>query len=117
LDGDALQRQFETAGHAVRYTPVPKFPAVTRDLAPVFDKSVPYAAIERLTTEAAGPLLEHLSLTDVYEGANLGANRRSLTLRLSFRSPERTLTDAEVEGALETVRARLREDLGADLRG
>lgn len=116
LDGDALKRLFEAAGHAVRYTPVPKFPAVTRDLAPVFDKSVPYGAIERATVEAAGPLLERLSLADVYEGANIGADRRSLTLHLVFRSRARTLTEADVENALESVRARLRDELGADLR-
>lgn len=117
LDGDALQRLLEANGQTSRYAPVPKFPAVTRDLAPVFDKSVPYAAIERAVTRSAGPLLERLSLVDVYEGANLGANRRALTLRLIFRSPSRTLTDAEVEDALESSRTRLRDDLGADLRG
>ncbi len=116
LDGDALKRLFEAAGHVVRFVPVPKFPAVTRDLAPVFDKSVPYAAIKRAAVEAAGPLLERLSLADVYAGANLGADRRSLTLRLFFRSPARTLTDADVETALASVRARLRDELGAELR-
>jgi phenylalanyl-tRNA synthetase beta chain len=120
LDGDVLRRLAETLGGAagrVRYSPVPRFPAVVRDLAPVFSKQVVYADIERAAKEAAGPLLEDLRLVDVFEGANLGEGRRSLTLRFTFRSPERTLKDAEVGAALTSVRARLSEDLGADLRG
>lgn len=114
LDGDALRRLGADA--VVGYLPLPRYPAVTRDLAPVFPSTVPYADIEAAARAAAGPLLESLRLTDVYEGANLGAGRRSLTLRLTFRAPERTLKDAEVEAALTPVRAALVENLGADLR-
>ena len=117
LDGDRLLGLSQTAGQTLRrYTPLPKYPAVTRDLAPVFDASVPYAQIARVATEAAGPLLESLRLTDVYEGANLGPGKRSLTLRFTFRSQTTTLRDAEVEAALGEVRSALVEQTGADLR-
>lgn len=117
LNGDALRRLSETAGQSsVRFSPLPRFPAALRDLAPVFSSTVSYADVERVTRHAAGPLLEDLSLVDVYQGANLGENRQALTLRLLFRSPERTLKDAEIEQALATVRARLQSELGADLR-
>jgi phenylalanyl-tRNA synthetase beta chain len=115
LDGDALRRLSTEA--AIRYTPLPRFPPVTRDLAPVLDKTVLYAGVEAVAARAAGPLLESLRLTDVYEGANLGQGKRALTLRFTFRSPQRTLTDAEVEAALTQVRSALTEELGADLRG
>nr|CAA9277642.1 Phenylalanyl-tRNA synthetase beta chain [uncultured Armatimonadetes bacterium] len=114
LDADALQRR-GGGSPRVRYAPLPKYPAVTRDLAPVVPTSLPYADVEGAARRAAGPLLEFLRLTDVYEGANLGEGRRSLTLRLTFRAPNRTLKDAEVEAALADVRAAL-AGLGADLR-
>jgi phenylalanyl-tRNA synthetase beta chain len=114
LDGDALARQAsDTTG--ARYEPLPKFPSVVRDLAPVFDASVPYAQIEQAARDSAGPLLESLRLTDVYTGANVGEGRRSLTLRFTFRSRTGTLKDAEVEAALSGVRAALTA-LGGDLR-
>src|SRR5690349_11434582 len=92
-------------------------PAVIRDLAPVLPTTVPYARVEQVARQAAGPLLESLRLTDVYAGPNLGEGKRSLTLRFTFRSPERTLKDAEVEAALGDIRKTLVEELGADLRG
>jgi phenylalanyl-tRNA synthetase beta chain len=114
LDGDALARLAGDAkGH---YTSLPKYPAVARDLAPVFAASVSYADIEKAVTEAAGPLLESLRLTEVYTGANLGEGKKSPTLRLTFRSATGTLKDAEVEAALGGVRAALTA-LGGELRG
>jgi len=114
LDGDALAR---LAGEIrIRHSSLPRFPAVTRDLAPVFAAATPYAAIESAAAEAAGPLLESLRLTDVYTGANLGEGKRSLTLRFTFRSADRTLKDAEVDAALNAVRAALTEATGAEFR-
>jgi phenylalanyl-tRNA synthetase beta chain len=114
LDGDALSR---LAGSArMGYAPLPRFPAVTRDLAPVFEKTVPFARIDAAARSAAGPSLESLRLTDVYDGANVGEGHRSLTLRFVFRSATATLTDGEVEEALRAVRAALTA-LGGVLRG
>jgi phenylalanyl-tRNA synthetase beta chain len=116
LDGDALLALFTAGGSAVRYAPLPKYPSIVRDLAPVFASSTPYAEVERIAAGAAGPLLESLRLTDVYEGANLGEGKRSLTLRFTFRSKTATLKDAEVEAALSEVRRALVEQAGAELR-
>ena len=114
LDGDAITR---LSGEAkAGYTPLPRYPAVTRDLAPVFAVSVPYADIEKAASDAAGPLLESLRLTDVYTGANLGEGKKSPTLRLTFRSATGTLKDAEVEAALGGIREALTA-LGGELRG
>ena len=116
LDGDALLRLSHREASAGSAAP-PRFPAVTRDLAPVLSKSVPYARIQATAVGTAGPLLESLRLIDVYEGAGLGPERRSLTLRFTFRSAERTLRDEEAETALTHVRTALRDELGAELRG
>lgn len=116
LDGDALLARW-SGNVASRYAPLPKYPSVTRDVAPVFDKSVSFGQIEQIAKEAAGPLLERFALTDVYEGANLGENKHALTLRFTFRSANGTLKDAEVESALASVRDALRAQTGAELRG
>ena len=120
LDGDLLMRaalqnaQSGTGGFS--FAPLSKFPSVTRDLAPVFAQSVPFGQILQTAREASGPLLEALRLVDVYEGANVGAGFRSLTLRFVFRSPSATLKESDVETALQTVRVALGR-IGADFRG
>lgn len=116
LDGDILLAQY-TGDVASKYTHLPKYPSVTRDVAPVFNKSVPFTEIEKIATEAAGPLLERFALTDVYEGANLGDGKRALTLRFTFRSATGTLKDAEVESAITAIRTALVEKAGAEIRG
>lgn len=98
------------------FRPLPRFPAVSRDLAVSLCESVPARAVERLIRETAGDLLEQARLFDVYKGGNLPAGCRSLAFALSFRSPERTLTDAEVDAVLDRVIQRLERDLGARLR-
>ncbi|MEI6432918.1 MAG: phenylalanine--tRNA ligase subunit beta, partial [bacterium] len=113
LDGDVLFAL--SSDTTVRYTPLPKFPAVVRDLAPVFSSAVPYATIEEASRAAAGNLLESLRLMGVYTGANVGEGNRSLTLRLTFRSGEGTLRDADVENALIEVRTAL-TNLGGEFR-
>ncbi|GAB4452626.1 MAG: phenylalanine--tRNA ligase subunit beta [Armatimonadaceae bacterium] len=113
LDGDVLLRHL--SDRSVNYAPLPRFPAVVRDLAPVFPVAVSYAEIEKAATEAAGTLLQSLRLTDIYTGASLGEGMRALTLRFTFRSPERTLKDTEVESALQNVREALTR-LGGEFR-
>ena len=115
LDGDALLARYTGEPVGV-YEPISKYPAVTRDLAPVFATTVPFARIEQTATEAAGAHLERFALTDIFAGANLGANRHALTLRFTFRSATGTLKDAEVENALAAVRAALETVTGAEFR-
>lgn len=97
------------------YRPVPRFPAVTRDLAVVLDRTVPAGAVAGVVRDSGGELLEDVRLFDVYEGAPVPPGRRSLAFSLTFRSPERTLTDAEVEEAMARIRAALTR-IGAHMR-
>lgn len=98
------------------FRPLPRFPAVTRDLAFVLPSTVAARTVEETVREAADALLDEVRLFDVYTGANLPEGHRSLAFALSFRSAERTLTDDEVDAVLERVVHRLEHELGAQLR-
>jgi phenylalanyl-tRNA synthetase beta chain len=91
--------------HAV--TAPSRHPAAERDLAVVVPESAPAAAVERAIRSSAGDDLIDLRLFDVYRGAPLASTEKSLAWRLRFQAADRTLTDAEVDGALTAVTAAL----------
>jgi phenylalanyl-tRNA synthetase beta chain len=113
LDLDALR---ECATEEAQYRPVSRYPAVTRDVAFLLPRDVPAEKAESLIREAAGDDLETLALFDAFEGEPLPKGQRNLAFSLSFRRPDRTLTDEEAEADMERVRAALREKLGAQIR-
>jgi phenylalanyl-tRNA synthetase beta chain len=82
---------------------LPRQPYAERDLAVVVPASVGYATLRDLVVAAAGPSLASVAPFDVYEGAQVGAGRRSVALRLRFRHPERALTDDEVDRRMKDV--------------
>jgi phenylalanyl-tRNA synthetase beta chain len=102
---------------AVRSEVVSRFPDVERDLAVVVGEAINAAEVESAIREAAGALLTDARLFDVYRGAPLAADERSLAYRLTFSSRERTLTEDDVEAAVAGVVAALAERLGAHIRG
>jgi phenylalanyl-tRNA synthetase beta chain len=108
-----LAAAVEDAGY---YKPLPKFPAVTRDLALVVDRSVPAAALETAIRQAAGELLESLTLFDVYTGERIAADKKSVAFSLVFRHPERTLQDDEIQQVTAAVVDALKAQTGAELR-
>jgi phenylalanyl-tRNA synthetase beta chain len=89
------------------FTPLPAFPPIERDLALVAPRSTTAAALEGTIRAAGGPLLVRLVPFDVYEGRGIPEDRRSVAFRLRFRSPERTLTDEEVEPVVAGILERL----------
>lgn len=99
------------------YTPLPKFPAITRDLAFVADRSIPAAKLTGIIREQAGELLESLTLFDVYTGERIAADKKSMAFSLVFRHPERTLLDEEVQAATSRIIEALAKETGAELRG
>ncbi|MET7672148.1 phenylalanine--tRNA ligase subunit beta [Micromonospora luteifusca] len=112
LDLDALP--------AVGVTPAPAvsgFPPALIDVALVVDDSVPAEQVRRALEAGAGELLEDVRLFDVYSGAQLGAGRRSLAYKLTFRASDRTLTVEEAVAARDAAVAVAAERLGATLRG
>ena len=112
VDLDAL-RGMEVPLYGVK--PLPRFPAVTRDLALVVDEAVG-AGTMMDTIRAAAKNLEEVRLFDVYRGIKLGPNRKSVAYSLSFRAADRTLTDEEIAGTMEKILKALKEAHGAELR-
>ncbi|MEV4466621.1 phenylalanine--tRNA ligase subunit beta [Micromonospora echinofusca] len=93
------------------------FPPALIDVALVVDSSVPAAQVQQALVEGAGGLLEGVRLFDVYASEQLGADRRSLAYKLTFRAPDRTLTVEEAVAARDAAVARAAERFGATLRG
>ena len=98
------------------YTPLPKYPTVSRDLAIVCDETVTVAQAETVITEAAGKLLRNIALFDIYRGTGVPEGKKSLAFSLSLRADDRTLTDTDSEQVISKVLAALSEKLGANLR-
>jgi phenylalanyl-tRNA synthetase beta chain len=97
------------------YRPIPRLPAVLRDLAVVVDEPVAAAAVTALVGEE--PLCEEVTLFDVYRGAPLAPGRKSLAMAIRYRAADRTLTDAEADAAHARIVERLQRAVGAELRG
>jgi phenylalanyl-tRNA synthetase beta chain len=110
LDADVIA---ELAPGPLPYRDVTSFPAVIQDIAVVVDEDVPAAEVERVVRASAGDLLDAVHLFDVYRGDQAGEGRKSLAMRLEFRSPERTLTDEDVAAARGAIEAALAEIGGA----
>jgi len=92
---------------------LPRFPAIERDLAVVVAEEVAAAALLETIRTAAGDLLTSLTAFDEYRSDAIGAGRRSIAFALTFRSPDRTLTDSEVDQSMELIRRRLEAGHGA----
>jgi len=100
----------------VRAAAVPRFPAVERDIAVVVREDQPAGEAGAVILAAGGELLREVRLFDIYRGAPLAADEKSLAFRLLFQAPDRTLTDAELEAATAAIAASLERTLGARLR-
>ena len=106
----------KVAGELGHYNPLPKFPAVTRDLALVVNRDVTAETLESTIREAAGGLLESLTLFDVYTGERISPDKKSMAFSLVFRDPERTLHDEEIQQLTTAVVEALKAKTGAELR-
>ena len=104
------------AGASVRFRPLSKAPAVSRDLSIVCPETVRAAAIEARVRESAGPLLRGIAAVDRYQGPQVPEGHVSLTLTLLYQDPGRTLTGEEVDESLKRVLGELRS-LGWEIRG
>jgi phenylalanyl-tRNA synthetase beta chain len=98
------------------YTPLPRYPAVYRDVALVLPENVPAAQVHQALHHHGAPWLEEAHLFDVYVGQPIPAGKRSLAFHLTYRDPERTLTDEAVDRHHEALIKALAEELGAELR-
>jgi phenylalanyl-tRNA synthetase beta chain len=97
------------------YRPIPKFPATVRDIALVVDSAVTHQQI--LETMKGFSLVTDVALFDVYSGGQIPAGKKSMAYRLTFQSPDKTLTDQQVNGVQTAILKKLTTGLGATLRG
>lgn len=99
-----------------KYKPLPKYPAVERDIAVLVDKGIFVADIESIIRETGGKLVDDVKLFDVYTGENIPEDKKSVAYSIWYRSYERTLTDEEVNKVHDKIIRKLNEKLGAQLR-
>jgi phenylalanyl-tRNA synthetase beta chain len=100
----------------VRYRELPRQLPVTRDLAMVVDKSVPYESIENTIRKLRLQKLETLQLFDVFESEKLGTNKKSLAVSFTFLDEQKTLTDGEIEDMMQQLIRTLTQDLQVEIR-
>ncbi|MFT8339740.1 MAG: phenylalanine--tRNA ligase subunit beta, partial [Schleiferilactobacillus harbinensis] len=113
LNLDLLLNAAKTPLQAV---PAPKYPAVTRDIALQLPEDVTNAQVLAIIHDQAGAFLEDVQLFDVYKGDKLPAGTQSLAYTLTFRNPEDTLTEEQVNAAFKQVSDALVSDLHAEIR-
>ena len=107
---------FNAANHNVKYVPLTKFPAVTRDFSIVVDRMTPVADIEKVMKKAGGKLLTKLELADVYTGEQIAADKKSVMYKAEFKAPDRSLTGEEADNLHAKIVKALGSDLNAELR-
>ena len=106
LDIDAC---FENAQPDVKFAPLPKFPAIVRDLSFVCDADIPVMSLQKRIAKAAGKYAESVNIFDIYQGKQIDKDKKSVAFKLVLRSNERTLTDTEAEDAMNRVVKSLEE--------
>ena len=113
FDYNKLQNMFSSS-YTVK--PVSKFPQIERDLAIVVDKEVTFGSIEKVVKNSGGEYLQSVKLFDIYEGLQVGLNKKSVAFNMIFSATDRTLTVEEIEVAIEKILNQLKTVLDAKLR-
>lgn len=98
-----------------KYTGIAKFPAVTRDISMVMDKSILVGQVEEIIEKRGGKLLESYHLFDLYEGSQIAEGCKSVAYSITFRAADRTLEDKDVSAIMEKILKDLKE-MGIELR-
>lgn len=110
-----IPEMMKVVDEEISYKPLPKFPASTRDLSLICDDSVPVAELEKAIKNAAGKILEKVTLFDVYKGKQIADGKKSVSYSLTLRSHDGTLTDEQADNAVKKALKAL-SAVGAELR-
>lgn len=113
VDLDAL---YENINTKKSYTPLPKFPAVTRDIALLVDDDILVQEIEETIRKTGGHLVENTTLFDVYKGKQIPEGKKSIAYAIIYRDPSKTLKDEEINKVHDKILRALEFKLGAQLR-
>ncbi len=111
-----LEVVLSVAKRTVAYSPIPRYPAVERDLAIVVDEAAPAAEISGLIRGYPTEFVEDVTVFDSFQGGNIPDGKKSLGLSIRYRSPERTLTDQEVDELHGEIVGHLKEQTGGEIR-
>jgi phenylalanyl-tRNA synthetase beta chain len=106
----------EIAKRKIKYSEVPKFPSVRRDLSLLLDASVTFEQLEKLARQSERKLLRTVDLFDVYEGDKLPGGKKSYALSFILQDADKTLTDEQVDKAMGRIRQAFEKEVGAELR-
>ena len=105
-----------TKKNEVLFSEVPKFPAVSRDLALLVDNAVEFAQIEQVARQTEKKLLKKVELFDVYEGDKLPAGKKSYAVNFILQDEEKTMGDKQIDAIMQKLIANIKKQLGAELR-
>lgn len=100
----------------IHYAPLPKYPAVKRDLALLVGTEVSFADVCRVARKTEKKILRNVSLFDVYQGKNLPSGKKSYAVSFVLRDDEKTLADKQIDKVMEQLTAAFAKELGAELR-
>lgn len=114
MDWDILMK--ESSNSKVRFSEISKFPAVSRDLALLIDKSIEFAQIEQIAQKSERKLLKQVKLFDVYEGKNLPEGKKSYAVNFMLQDEGKTLNDKQIDAVMKKIQQNLEKQLGATLR-
>ena len=112
----SFEAMYEMRGGIPVYQPLPKFPAVTRDIAVVCDEAVTVGALEESIRRGAKGLLKDVSLFDIYRGPGVASGKKSVAFNLVLRADDRSLTGEEADEDVQSILAALKTDHNAVLR-
>lgn len=112
----ALAELYANAKEALAFVDIPRFPAITRDLAFVLDREIESFNLLSVVKKAGGKLLESAEIFDVYQGKGIPEDKKSIAIALAFRTKDRTLTDDEVNAVIKKILSEAEKQLGAVLR-
>jgi len=103
-------------GSKIKFTDIPKYPEVRRDLALLVDDSVPFDAIYNLARQTEKSLLKDVNLFDVYQGKNLPEGKKSYAVSFTLQDTSKTLTDEQIDKIMSKLQKNMENELGASLR-
>src|SRR5690606_30054784 len=104
------------ARHRTRFSDIPKYPEVRRDLALLLDKNVSFEEVFNIAVQSENKLLKDVNLFDVYEGDKLPSGKKSYAVSFTLQDNEKTLTDKQIDQIMNKLQQNFEKQLNAELR-
>ena len=111
-----LDELFQKKVGKMKYKEISKFPSIKKDIALIVEKTAISKDIEKVIKSAGGSLLTNIEVFDIYTGANIGEDKKSIAYSLTFTDTKKTLTDEEINLLMEKIIDAVSKKLNAELR-